>query len=143
MVYFIRAGETGAVKIGYVQAGRSIERRLVDLQVGNPDELHLLAVAEGGPALERKLHRAFSESRIRGEWFKWSPLLAKVIAAYQDDPAVDFFNLKAREEITLLGTGFGYSRQRRAAQAAFERALADGSMTIRYETAGESLDNDA
>lgn len=142
MIYFIQSGERGPVKIGYVQSGRSVDTRLAELQVGNPEQLRLLATAQGGPSTERKFHRAFSATRIRGEWFAWSPLLQRVVAAYQLNPDADYFGADhgpiQRRKLPSLRT-----LQRRAAKAAFDRAVEDGSMTIRYEDAGGPLDNDA
>lgn len=130
-VYFVRAGESGPVKVGYVQAGRSVERRLVELQVGNHEQLHLLALSNGGPATERKLHRALAWSRVRGEWFKWSPMIAKLIDAYLDNPDADLFNERAKREVQRRPVPSSRTLRRRAAKAAFARALEDGSMTIR------------
>jgi hypothetical protein len=51
-VYFIAGA--GKVKIGRSSA---VVSRLLDLQVGSPVRLRLLAVISGGPALEADLHR--------------------------------------------------------------------------------------
>lgn len=67
MIYFIECPETNSVKIGIAC---DPEHRLASLQVGCPSHLALIAAAWGGIAEERKLHRVFSEYRIRGEWFR-------------------------------------------------------------------------
>ena len=73
-VYFIQQKLTKSkpVKIG---VAHNVERRLSELQVGNPYELSV--VAKLGPfsevqaqETEQRLHRQCSKFRIRGEWFR-------------------------------------------------------------------------
>lgn len=72
-IYFIQAGsKKGPVKIGYAS---SVERRLIELQIGSPFTLSLLfklpAKSEKhAQALERWFHDRFYRRHIRGEWFK-------------------------------------------------------------------------
>jgi hypothetical protein len=66
-VYFIQAGERGPIKIGITQEP---EARRDELQIGSPVDLVLLAAHPGTPALERALHRRFTEGNLRGEWFR-------------------------------------------------------------------------
>lgn len=71
-VYFIQSGENGPIKIG---VARNIEKRIEDLQIGNPCELHLLCTMPCDSKnhaffRERQLHKIFSKQRIRGEWFE-------------------------------------------------------------------------
>src|SRR5262245_47298256 len=75
-VYFIRSGTAGPIKIGVADDPRE---RVVKLQIGNPEELTLLAYMPGGTALEARLHRRFRRSRIRGEWFHPTPALHVLI----------------------------------------------------------------
>jgi hypothetical protein len=65
-IYFIQSGEDGPIKIGY--SGRP-DRRLPQLQTGNPRELILRHVIPGDTSVERQLHTRFEPARIRGEWF--------------------------------------------------------------------------
>lgn len=65
-VYFIRAGLSGPVKIGY---SKNPFRRLIELQSGNADKLRLLAIHPGGAGLEKSLHRYFADCRALNEWF--------------------------------------------------------------------------
>lgn len=90
MIYFVQA-ESGPIKIGYVAANRSLRGRLDQLQVGNHETLHLLAVLpNGGPGLERQLHRAFASVRVRGEWFDGGDsALRKLVVHYQEHPEAD------------------------------------------------------
>ena len=75
-IYFIRSGETGPVKIGWVKS--SVESRLLALQCGNPEELIICKVLENKSiADEYELHRRFSKFRIRGEWFSAEVLDSK------------------------------------------------------------------
>lgn len=66
------------VKIGY---STEVEERLRDLRrgaqmplrvagmVGDASRLEVLTMFEGDQSLERRLHRAFAERRVGGEWF--------------------------------------------------------------------------
>ncbi len=70
-VYIIQSGSEGPYKIG---AAINVDKRISDLQVGNPEELTLIAkfdfkdTAKAYHA-EYSLHRLYRKSRIRGEWF--------------------------------------------------------------------------
>lgn len=67
-VYAIQAVSGGAVKIGWTAGG--VERRLRELQCGNPCELFVVRTIEpASQADERALHQRLAEFRIRGEWF--------------------------------------------------------------------------
>ena len=66
IIYLIREGLTGPVKIGTAQ---NIEQRLSALQTGNPRELHLIGILPEGHKQEQELHTQFASCHIRGEWF--------------------------------------------------------------------------
>lgn len=71
-VYFIRAGNSGAIKIGMAV---NIERRINTLQAGNAFKLQVLALIpcdcrEEALHLEQRIHKFFAKQRIRGEWFQ-------------------------------------------------------------------------
>lgn len=68
-VYFIRAGESGPVKIG---SAADVDERLRQLQVGNHEELSAIRVVEGTLFEERWLHDHFRAQHIRHEWFCFS-----------------------------------------------------------------------
>lgn len=55
---------------GYIKIGISLrpEYREGTLQAEEP-EVTLIAIANGGTLLERRMHREFSPRRLRGEWF--------------------------------------------------------------------------
>lgn len=65
-VYFIRAGRTNALKIGWAKDPQS---RLEALQTGSPHQLHLVGYMPGTVADEGEWHGRFRDARIRGEWF--------------------------------------------------------------------------
>lgn len=79
-VYFIRAGNQGAIKIGVAS---DVKQRLEQLQTGNAFELKVLALIPC-PCLnvayetEKRIHRLFQSQRIRGEWFQGTINFAKV-----------------------------------------------------------------
>lgn len=66
-LYFIRAGESGPVKIGV--AGNVLSR-LVSLQTAHYEPLHVIGEISEHGRIERTLHAAFAGDRIRGEWFR-------------------------------------------------------------------------
>jgi hypothetical protein len=77
LVYFVRDPEEGSIKIGYTKV--PIERRLQQLQTGNPRELTLLACVPGTTLDESRLHARFACDLERGEWFRPSPELLAYI----------------------------------------------------------------
>lgn len=81
MLYFIRSGQY--VKIGISEAPH---RRIASIQTSNPDELEVLAVVEGGAALEAEMHRRFAALHYRGEWFRDDAIIRQAIASMQTLP---------------------------------------------------------
>lgn len=78
-VYFVREGLLGPIKIGYAL---DVERRLKDLQTGNPRELVLLAVMpESNEYEETILHTTFQFCALRGEWYEPHERLTRLIAS--------------------------------------------------------------
>jgi hypothetical protein len=82
-IYFIQSGEHGPIKIGL---SNGPNRRLPQLQTGNPDELLLRHVIPGDLGVERKLHQRFEPARIRGEWFgrEYLPVIAAFAGGLAD-----------------------------------------------------------
>lgn len=73
-VYFIRAGNRGAIKIGMA---KDVNDRIANLQTGNAFKLNVLMLIPcdselQARQLEAKFHRIFAKQRIRGEWFMGS-----------------------------------------------------------------------
>lgn len=78
VVYFIRQGSDGPVKIGW---SLHPEARMADLQTSTPRKLVMLATIRGGRELEQKIHDYFKDHRIRGEWFDAEPVLKALNSA--------------------------------------------------------------
>lgn len=66
-VYFIKADNTGLVKIG-----KSVnpKNRLKELQTGSANKLNIIKTIDGGVYLEQAIHAYFAHLRKHGEWFK-------------------------------------------------------------------------
>lgn len=64
MVYFITDGIF--TKIGKAD---DVNKRLKELQTGNPKKLQIKLSIEGGETEEKKLHKVFHRRRMVGEWF--------------------------------------------------------------------------
>ena len=79
-VYFLQAEQGGAVKIGRTN---DVERRVADIQRMSPVPLQVLAIAEGGAALETRLHQKFYDDKKHGEWFSPSEGLMAMIEYYR------------------------------------------------------------
>jgi hypothetical protein len=78
MIYFIEAVGLAHVKIG--RTDKPLDRRLATLQIGNSFPLRVLGTVHGFKSDEGYYHRRFRSSRIRGEWFEWTPELERVVA---------------------------------------------------------------
>lgn len=67
MVYLILNKENNHCKIGY---SCSPEKRLLQLQTANAEDLELLAVIDGDKNTEKHLHELFKNHKLKGEWFE-------------------------------------------------------------------------
>lgn len=74
-VYFIVAGEE-FVKIG---VARNVRHRLHTISVACPLPVRLYDDIIGDASFERRLHDIFAKERVRGEWFRWKPLIHLVM----------------------------------------------------------------
>jgi hypothetical protein len=74
IVYFIRSGTDGPIKIGKAS---DVMRRLSGLQSAHAEELRLLATTRA--VTEDELHQRFAHLRMRGEWFRAEPELLAFI----------------------------------------------------------------
>lgn len=81
-VYFIGA-QSGPIKIGHSQ---SPEKRIFEMQCGNPDKLFLYGKFRGGQPLEQRLHRKLAAHRVRGEWFERCAQVFDALKALADHP---------------------------------------------------------
>lgn len=79
-VYFIGTKPGEPVKIGHTN---NLEKRLTAIQNGNHRELVLLAgvlVSRAGD-IEGRLHTRFEAHHLRGEWFRWSRGIGRLLKA--------------------------------------------------------------
>lgn len=70
MIYFLRAGDTEFVKIGYAV---NVADRVAALQAGNHLPLRVFRTIEGGLQQEAWLHDLFRAHRVEREWFRYHP----------------------------------------------------------------------
>lgn len=63
---------TGPVKIGFATAP---VQRFIDLQIGNPRRLSVVALRAGDRVTEASLHSRLSHARVSGEWFEREAVL--------------------------------------------------------------------
>jgi len=114
-IYFVRerdvkSGEvTPYVKIGIVREGakgpRTSEERLLEHQTGNPRELflHEVIATPAVEEIETRLHRAFAEHGVSGEWFLFNDdLIAAAVAKTRNLASEAQANLFALEQAELL-----------------------------------------
>lgn len=81
MIYFIQCGKKGPVKIGMTRT--TISDRLAQFRVHNPYPLYVIRRIKMDNYIteemaETFLHYHFSERKIRGEWFKFSPSMMSI-----------------------------------------------------------------
>lgn len=76
VVYFIRSGSDGPIKIGF---SSSLKDRFADLSRMNGQPITLLGWIRGELEDERALHVRFSASRLHGEWFSPTSELLRLI----------------------------------------------------------------
>lgn len=81
MLYAIQAGDDdGPIKLGYTR--RALATRLADLQTGNHEQLHLLAVCHGSRRDEVVVHARHWSTWIRGEWYSATPRLLRLLGRW-------------------------------------------------------------
>lgn len=84
MIYFIQSGAKKFIKIGYT---KNIDRRIKELQTGNPEKLILLGTLPGGFEFEKGLHDLYKYYRIRpdSEWFRIYGKLKPLVQLLKND----------------------------------------------------------
>lgn len=75
-VYFVRPCGRPYVKIGH---GSPVYKRIAEVQCGSPERFEILLLIPGGRKLEMAIHLALSGTRLRGEWFCPTPILAELM----------------------------------------------------------------
>lgn len=76
-VYFVQAGESGPIKIGFTE--KSLSNRIRSLQTGCPEVIRVLGTISGQRETELKLHSRFKQHRKQGEWFDPHPEILEYI----------------------------------------------------------------
>jgi Meiotically up-regulated gene 113 len=84
MIYMIRVGDDGAVKIGFTSIRAN--ERLSALQTNHSQRLSIIRLLEGGKSGERQLHSRFADFRLVGEWFSFVPEMLVADIGYLDLP---------------------------------------------------------
>lgn len=74
MIYFLRVGMDGPIKIGTTN---DLKGRIAGIQTNHHEELLIWRLFEGGIVQESALHTRFAEYRMRGEWFSFHEDMAK------------------------------------------------------------------
>ena len=67
MIYFIKALNSGLIKIGYT---KNVGERVASLRSNSPEELHILKITEGDIEDEKRIHNKFKHFNERNEWFR-------------------------------------------------------------------------
>lgn len=81
VVYFVRSGDAGSIKIG---VATNLQKRLQTFRNGNPAPMLVLASVPGLHADEKRIHRLFGPLRTVREWFSPEQPLLAFIAALND-----------------------------------------------------------
>lgn len=82
-VYFIRPiGRQGPVKVG---CSKLPESRIKAIDIWSPFPLEIIAAAPGDHHHERAVHWHLRDSRLHGEWFRWSARLSALVAHVQSN----------------------------------------------------------
>lgn len=95
-IYFIQAGDAGPIKVGFTSG--DVQRRVTQLQTGNPSALAILGAIKGTAERERQLHGRLSPWRAKGEWFKPHPDVLQVIEDELRDGEQIVFELQSSVE---------------------------------------------
>jgi len=85
MIYFIKVGKKGPIKIGYTNTNP--KHRIEAMKTGSPYPLKIIGVLDGGKNREKFLHEQFKDLRMNGEWFQPGIILK------------DFIKLNCRKEL--------------------------------------------
>lgn len=86
VLYFVsKVGcDTYPIKVGFCAS--DVDRRLIDIQTGNPERLEVVAACSATFGNEMLVHQLLAESRISGEWFnRTDAVMAAVNAARSGD----------------------------------------------------------
>jgi hypothetical protein len=110
VVYFIRAGQSKMVKIGWT---RDLRVRLSGLQSGNEKPLRVMLAIVGDRQLEADLHLRFRRWRRIGEWFWLDDTIMDFIA--RELPNCTWRHDPSRAKFMATPRSLPIPRNRRAA----------------------------
>jgi len=106
MIYLITNREKGICKIGF---SNNPEKRLLQLQTGNPYKLTLECTIDGSIDLERELHEQFKSLSLVGEWFNFTKEIKEYFSITDSanymvfiDSVGQFFDIKAAIDYKVL-----------------------------------------
>lgn len=78
-VYFITCRALNVVKIGYSENERHVRARLGGIRTCCPFDVALELIVEGGRRHEKALHRQLKAHHVRGEWFRITEEIERLI----------------------------------------------------------------
>jgi len=112
-LYFVRMiidSKTGPIKIG---VSLNMKSRLVGIQNGNPYEIEVVCIVKNMGCQESMLHAAYSNYRMKGEWFEVNDKLLGLISdikEWQESPSLsrDIKHLLSPEFLIYHTDGEGY-----------------------------------
>ena len=78
-VYFVQAGTTGPIKIGFTKQDPA--RRIRAIQDLSPHRLRWIGLLGCRASREREIHKRFAAEALRGEWFRATSRLLAFIEA--------------------------------------------------------------
>ncbi len=112
VVYFIRAGVDGPIKIG---TAKNVTSRLKGIAGACPDRLSIIATIPGGRTLEQRIHRALHRSRRHFEWFNPTQEVRglAIVAARLGLEAVERWLDRMEARITFPGVEFDLTGDKR------------------------------
>lgn len=79
-LYIIQSDVTGMIKIG---RSKNPEKRLKQLQTGNPNRLKLIATFKGEGWKEKLIHEDLKRWRRKGEWFSYDCVGSIPVVLYE------------------------------------------------------------
>lgn len=142
-VYMIQHGANGPVKIGL---SNKPQRRVGQLQTGNPEELRLRHVFPANRNVEAGLHVRFKDARIRGEWFGGREYLPIILALGSGlaEKAIRSYDGSGRPPSILGVKVMNASELRRLRRLIFEAIMDDrlsrAELLERFEINEDELD---
>jgi len=145
MIYMIRAGVHGPVKIGFSD---DVVLRMVKMQADNHERLVLLRMFEGGALDEAALHMRFADNHLHGEWFGFTRAMLADVGLVEIVQAVEVKEiLPEPPPVVEPGNPMGFvgwklreaRRAARLTQAAVARVLGISRSTLASIESGHDL----